>query len=137
MLWTEIRILIRDTGRVWWHLLPLIMAVYLLGWLGSELTLRVAVIAGDINAWLALALFAFSFVCTLVAAIIILTLVGRELGISQLLPEDEREIDDRDTSLTRLVAASLVHRLPAHPECSHRPFDFERLAADFTAVLTS
>lgn len=60
MLWTEIRILIRDTGRVWWHLLPLIMAVYLLGWLGFELTLRVAVIAGDINAWLALALFAFS-----------------------------------------------------------------------------
>ncbi|HET9304271.1 MAG TPA: hypothetical protein VFO20_15985 [Propionibacteriaceae bacterium] len=60
MLWTEIRILIRDTGRVWWHLLPLIMAVYLLGWLGSELTLRVAVIAGDVSAWLALALFAFS-----------------------------------------------------------------------------
>jgi hypothetical protein len=108
VLWTELRILIRDTGRVWWRLLPLIMAVYLLGWLGSELTLRVAVIAGDISAWLALALFAFSFVCTLVAAIIILTLVGRELGISQLLPEDELEIDDRDTSLTRLVAITLL-----------------------------
>jgi hypothetical protein len=43
VLWAELRILIRDTGRVWWRLLPLIMAVYLLGWLGSELTLRVAV----------------------------------------------------------------------------------------------
>lgn len=52
MLWTDIRILIVDTGRVWWRLLPMIMGVYLLGWLGSELTSRVAVIAGDISPWL-------------------------------------------------------------------------------------
>jgi hypothetical protein len=108
VLRTELSILIRDTGRVWWRVLPLILAVYLLGWLGSELTLRVAVIAGDVSAWLALALFAFSFVCTLVAAIVILTLAGRELGISQLLPEDEREIDDRDTSLSRLLVITLL-----------------------------
>jgi hypothetical protein len=30
----------------------MIMGVYLLGWLGSELTSRVAVIAGDISPWL-------------------------------------------------------------------------------------
>jgi hypothetical protein len=30
------------------------------------------------------------------------------LGIRQLLPEDEREIDDRDTSLTRLIAITLL-----------------------------
>ena len=86
----------------------MIMGVYLLGWLGSELTVRVAVIAGDISPWLALALFAFSLVWTLVAAILILTLAGRELGIRQLLPEDEREIDDRDTGLTRLIAITLL-----------------------------
>ena len=49
MLSTELRILIRDTGRVWWRLLPLILGVYLLGWLGNELTLRIAVILGDIS----------------------------------------------------------------------------------------
>ena len=108
MLWTDLRILIVDTGRVWWRLLPMIMGVYLLGWLGSELTLRVAVIAGDISPWLALVLFAFNFVCVLVAAIVILSLAGRELGISELLPADEREIDDRDTSLSRLVAITLL-----------------------------
>jgi hypothetical protein len=108
VLWTDLRILIVDTGRVWWRLLPLIIGVYLLGWLGSELTLRVAVIAGDLSAWLALALFAFSFVCTLVAAIVVLTLAGRELGISQLLPDDEREIDNRDTSLSHLIAITLL-----------------------------
>ena len=108
MLWTELRVLIVDTGRVWWRLLPLIMGVYLLGWLGSELTLRVAVILGDISPWLTLILFAFSFVCTLTAAIVILTLAGRELGIRQLLPEDEREIDDRDTSITRLLVITLL-----------------------------
>jgi hypothetical protein len=108
VLLTELRILIVDTGRVWWRLLPMIMGVYLLGWLGTELTVRVAVIAGDISPWLALVLFAFSFVWTLVAAILILTLAGRELGIRQLLPEDEREVDDRDTSLTRLIAITLL-----------------------------
>jgi hypothetical protein len=108
VLGTELRILIRDTGRVWWRLLPVIMGVYLLGWLGTELTLRVAVIAGDISPWLALVLFAFSFVCTLVAVILILTLAGRELGIRQLLPEDEREIDDRDTSISRLLVITLL-----------------------------
>jgi hypothetical protein len=84
------------------------MGVYLLGWLGSELTLRVAVIAGDISPWLALVLFAFNFVCVLTAAIVILSLAGRELGIRELLPADEREIDDRDTSLSRLVAITLL-----------------------------
>ena len=108
MLWTDLRILIVDTGRVWWRLLPMIMGVYLLGWLGSELTLRVAVIAGDISPWLALVLFAFNFVCVLAAAIVILSLAGRELGIRELLPADEREIDDRDTSLSRLVAITLL-----------------------------
>jgi hypothetical protein len=108
VLWTELRVLIVDTGRVWWRLLPLILGVYLLGWLGSELTLRVAVIVGDISPWLTLILFAFSFVCTLAAAIVILTLAGRELGIRQLLPEDEREIDDRDTSITRLLVITLL-----------------------------
>ena len=108
MLWTELRVLIVDTGRVWWRLLPIIMGVYLLGWLGSELSLRVAVILGDISPWLTLIMFAFSFVCTLAAAIVILTLAGRELGIRQLLPEDEREIDDRDTSITRLLGITLL-----------------------------
>jgi hypothetical protein len=108
VLWTDLRILIVDTGRVWWRLLPTIMGVYLLGWLGSELTLRVAVIAGDISPWLALVLFAFNFVCVLAAAIVILSLAGRELGVRELLPAEEREIDDRDTSLSRLVAITLL-----------------------------
>jgi hypothetical protein len=51
VLSTELRILIRDTGRVWWRLLPVILAVYPLGWLGNELALRIAVIFGDISPW--------------------------------------------------------------------------------------
>jgi len=109
----------RDTGRVWWRLLPMIMGVYLFGWLGTELTLRVAVIAGDISPWLALMLFAFSFVCTLGAAIVILTLAGRELGVRELLPEDEREIDDRDTSITRPLVITLLPFLGMYAAFGH------------------
>lgn len=105
---TDLRILVVDTGRVWWRLLPLIMSIYLLGWLGVELTLRVAVILGDLSPWLTLVLFAFSFVATLAAAVLILNLAGRELGIRDLLPESERTVDDRDTSVSRLLAVTLL-----------------------------
>ena len=62
---TDLRVLVTDTGRVSWRLLPLLLSIYLLGWLGAELTLRFAVILGDISPWLTLILFAFSFVCLL------------------------------------------------------------------------
>ena len=60
-----------------------------------------------------LILFAFSFVCLLVAAVLILNLAGRELGIRELLPEDERTIDDRDAGISRLLACARPHRLAA------------------------
>jgi hypothetical protein len=105
---TDLRILVVDTGRVWWRLLPAIMAVYLLGWLGAELTLRLAVIAGDLSPWLTLILFAFHFVCILSATVVILNLAGRELGVRDLLPTDERTLDDRDTGFSRLLAITLL-----------------------------
>ena len=63
MLWADLRILVVDTGRVWWRLLPQLLGVYLLGWLGAQLSLRLAVMLGDISAWLALASSRFNFVC--------------------------------------------------------------------------
>ncbi len=105
---TDLRILLVDTARVWWRLLPLILSLHLLGWLGSELALRIAIILGDISPWLTLALFAFSFVCLLTATVLILNLAGRELGIRALLPDDERLVDDRDTSVSRLLAVTLL-----------------------------
>jgi hypothetical protein len=105
---TDLRVLLVDTARVWWRLLPLLLSIYLLGWLGAELTLRIAVILGDISPWLTLVLFAFSFVCLLTATVLILNLAGRELGIRELLPEDERTVDDRDASISRLLAITLL-----------------------------
>jgi hypothetical protein len=105
---TDLRVLLIDTARVWWRLLPVIMAVHLLGWLGAELTLRLAVIAGDLSPWLTLILFAFHFVCILSATVVILNLAGNELGIRSLLPDDELELDDRDTSFSRLLAITLL-----------------------------
>ncbi|WP_344017333.1 hypothetical protein, partial [Microlunatus capsulatus] len=39
-LLTDVRILVVDTGRVWWRLLPQVLGLYLLGWLGSQVALR-------------------------------------------------------------------------------------------------
>ena len=107
-LWTDVRVLVVDTGRVWWRLLPQILAIYLLGWLGSELALKLAAIAGDVSAWLALVIFSFGFLSQLSAIVLILRLVGRELGIRDMIPESERDADDRDSSITLLLAVTLL-----------------------------
>lgn len=108
MIWTDLRILVLDTGRVWWRLLPQLLTVYLLGWLGSELAQRLAIQAGERNSWVGLAIFSFSFLAQLVAIVVMLQLVGQELGVRQLIPETELVDDDRDSSLTRLISITLL-----------------------------
>ena len=107
-LLTDLRILVVDTGTVWWRLLPQVLGLYLLGWLGSQLALRLAVAAGDLSAWLALVLFAFNFVSLLTALVLILRRVGQELGIRALIPAEEAVADGRDESISRLLAVTLL-----------------------------
>ena len=108
MIWADLRILVLDTGRVWWRTLPQILAVYLAGWLGSQLALKLAIRVGEWNSWAALAVFSFGFLAQLVAIVVMLQIVGRELGVRDLIPESEAVGDDRDTSLTRLVSITLL-----------------------------
>ncbi|MFT4166704.1 MAG: hypothetical protein QM650_15810 [Microlunatus sp.] len=108
MILTDFRILVLDTGRVWWRLLPQLLTVYLLGWLGSELAQRMAIEAGERNSWIGLAVFSFSFLAQLVAIVVMLQLVGRELGVRELIPAAELVDDDRDSSLTRLISITLL-----------------------------
>ena len=108
MIWADLRILVLDTGRVWWRTLPQILAIYLAGWLGSQLALKLAIRVGEWNSWAALAVFAFGFLAQLVAIVVMLQIVGRELGVRDLIPESEAVGDDRDTSLTRLVSITLL-----------------------------
>jgi hypothetical protein len=108
VIWVDLRILVLDTGRVWWRTLPQILAVYLAGWLGSQLSLKLAIRVGEWNSWAALAVFSFGFLAQLVAIVVMLQIVGRELGVRDLIPESEAVGDDRDTSLTRLVSITLL-----------------------------
>ena len=108
MIWADLRILVLDTGRVWWRLLPQLLTVYLLGWLGTELAQRLAITAGEWNSWAGLAIFSFSFLAQLVAIVVMLQLVGQDLGVKQLIPDAELVSDDRDSSLTRLVSLTLL-----------------------------
>jgi hypothetical protein len=108
VIWADLRILVLDTGRVWWRTLPQILSVYLIGWVGAQLAQRLAVRAGEVSSWAALVIFAFGFLAQLVAIVVMLQIVGRELGVRTLIPESEAVADDRDTSLTRLVSITLL-----------------------------
>ena len=105
----DVVILVRDTGTVFVRLFPRIMAVWLLGWLGDALVVRVAAVVGDTSGWAAVVVFSASFLCTLVAVVVILRLCGEELGTRALIPQEEAVADDgRDSSLSRLVAVTLL-----------------------------
>ncbi len=105
----DVVVLVRDTVTVFVRLFPQIMAVWLLGWLGNTLAVRVASIVGDTSGWAAVVVFSASFLCTLVAVVVILRLCGEELGTRALVPrEDAVEDDGRDSSLSRLVAVTLL-----------------------------
>ncbi len=108
MLWAELRTLAVGTARLWWRLLPQLLGIYLLGWLGAQLSLKLAAQLGDVSAWLALGIFSLHFLCQLVAIVVILQLCGRELRIRDTIPDAERVDDGRDTSLTRLLALTLL-----------------------------
>jgi hypothetical protein len=108
MLWTDVRILLVDTTRIWWKLLPKILTIYILGWLGYQICLKLAIIAGDLTAWLSLVIFAIAFVSKLTALVLILRMVGNALGVRRLIPAEEYEDDDRDAGVTRLLALTLL-----------------------------
>ena len=108
VIWTDLRILVLDTGRVWWRTLPLILPVYLLGWVAAQLAEALALSVGEWNSWVALLVFTIGLLAQLVAIVIILQIVGRELGVRELVPESEATDDDRDSSLTRLVSITLL-----------------------------
>ncbi len=107
----DVVVLVRDTVTVFWRLFPQIITVFLLGWLGDAVALRVAAIVGDTSGWAAVVVFSSSFLFTLVAVVVILRLCGEELGIRALVPregEGAAEDDGRDRSLSRLVAVTLL-----------------------------
>ncbi|WP_022908890.1 hypothetical protein [Aestuariimicrobium kwangyangense] len=93
--------------RVWWTLLPQLLAVNALGYLGLEAALVVAPSISSQHAWLAVVVLAFGLVLQLSAVIVSLRLIGRALNVSALLPDDA-VTDDRDTSAAHLLAITLL-----------------------------
>lgn len=107
-LWTDIRILIVDTIKVWWRLFPQLAVIFLLGWLGFQVSLKFAAFVEGQNVWLTIAIFSFGFLTKLVPIVLMLRLIGRELGIREMIPEEDNKQDDRDNSITHLLAVTLL-----------------------------
>jgi len=112
VIWTDLRALVTDTARVWWRLLPQLLALQMGGWLGYQMTLWGAAIMSTRNGWVAIGIFSLGFVFTLSAIVLMLRLVGRELGVRRLLPrpagEAEAQDEERENSVSRLLALTLL-----------------------------
>jgi hypothetical protein len=108
LLWTDLRILVVDTVKVWWRLFPQIAGIYLLGWLGFQVALKIAAYTENLNVWVTIAVFSAGFLTQLIPIVLILRLVGRELGIREMVPEEDNAQDERDNSITHLLAVTLL-----------------------------
>ena len=107
------------------------MAVWLLGWLGDAVALRVAAIVGDTSGWAAVVVFSASFLFTLVAIVVVLRLCGQELGIARPDPargehgwrgprQQPEPVGRRDAALPRPLLG-LRSRRPAGRPSRERP----------------
>lgn len=105
--WNHLTAMTFGALRVWWLLLPQLIAVNALGYLGLEAALVVAPSISQIQAWVAVVVLAFGLVLQLSAVIVSLRLIGRQLNVNALLP-DSAVTDDRDSSAAHLLAITLL-----------------------------
>lgn len=105
--WRYLRVLTVDTVRMFVRLFPQLVALQLIGWLGYGAALRIGASISFDHPWPALVIFSMGFVFILGAIVLQLRLVGAELGIRTLLPDDA-PADDRDEGIARLLALTLL-----------------------------
>lgn len=115
VIWADLRVLVADTVRVWWRLLPQLLTLQIGGWLGYQATLWISAAVSLHNGWVALGIFSLGFVFTLGSIVLMLRLVGRELGIRALISAESDNGDHRadhgdehDDSISRLLALTLL-----------------------------
>lgn len=75
------------TLTVWWHLWPRLIAIYVTGWFGYQLSLRLGAMVSEDNAFVALFIVSAGFVSILAGTVICLTLIGRQLHVERIVPE--------------------------------------------------
>lgn len=111
--WTDVRLLVAESLRVWWRLLPRLLTYAIGGWLGYQLSLQAAGRLAARWPWLAMAVFALGFVSTLAAAVVSLRVAGEELGVPGLVAAEASASAtgpdaDGPASLTRVLALTLL-----------------------------
>ncbi|MGD7732429.1 hypothetical protein ACQCX5_05630 [Propionibacteriaceae bacterium G57] len=116
--WDHLSTMGRDTLVVWWQAMPRAVPITMVAYVLSQATLLGAAYASEKLPWLALALLSLGLVFTLSAMIVSLQVMGKILGIRDEVPRDEVD-DDRDESLTRLIAVTLLPFLGIYAAFDH------------------
>ena len=105
--WDHVWTMGHDAVTLWWRVLPTVVGITMVCYVLSQVTMVAAASQTAQRPWLALGLLALGLVFTLSAMIISLQIMGRDLGMKNELPPGASP-DDRDESVTRLVAITLL-----------------------------
>ncbi|NLT31505.1 MAG: hypothetical protein GXX86_13845, partial [Propionibacterium sp.] len=85
--WDESRVLVATTLRTWRSLLPLLLLLQLLGWFSYQASMATAAVLSMEHPWISLGIFSLGFVLSLVVAVVILRVVGDNLGTAAMVPD--------------------------------------------------
>ncbi len=83
----SLRALTGGTLRVWWRLLPKILAIYATGWFGYQISLFAAAFVAPMQAFVALFMVSAGLIALLTATVVCLTVIGRELRLELISSE--------------------------------------------------
>lgn len=97
-----------DAVSLWWRVLTRAVPVYMLAWVITQACNVVAPLLTESHPWIALMIVSMGLTCTLSGIIVCLQIMGRELGIQDEIPGGLAPDDDRDRSVTRLIAITLL-----------------------------
>ncbi|MGD7789214.1 hypothetical protein ACQCX2_12935 [Propionibacteriaceae bacterium Y1700] len=106
--------LVGDTLRVWLHLFPQLTTIWLAGWLIFQASMWAANLIPLDHVFVALAVFSLGFVGTLGAIVLMLRMIGDQLGVWSLVHDD-----DVDTSMTHILAVTLLPFLGIYAAFDH------------------
>lgn len=119
MAWlSELRLLVEDTFASWRRLLPLLLAIQVIGWVTFRAALISAIPLIPVSPWLGIAFLCLGIVAELAAAIVIMRMVGDDIGTGQIAVEMSDETES-SPGLTRILAITLLPMLAIYAAMGH------------------
>lgn len=103
--WGHVTAMVTGTVAVLGRLLPTLLVVALVGWIGHQVLLRASILVAA-QTWLAILLLAAALVIQLGSIVVMLRIIGQHLGVERIIPW--QAADESPPRVTDVIAQTLL-----------------------------